>query len=368
MNYEIFLSFCHQFIAYSAAFENMFVLYISGYGWCSRCIAVSIVTAIFLIIFEYNLYYITEENVSSENQIHMLMPKPKQFKIKHKICPMFECGTCGIGNAIFQFASAFGIALHHNMTLVITENELFNKIFDINDKNIQKHKNRDICDRMPIITENFGCCAYDSKFRNLNSSHDYRLGHYLHSWKYFHGYEEKLRKVLVFKRHLLTYSENVIKNLLLKHGFRSKSDAITVGIHVRRGDMVQKFKRGYNVASKNYFTNAVSYMYSKFNKTILFIIASNDKEWTSKNIISNKDLKGYKFELLTNNKPEVDFTILSNCDHVITSVGTFGWWMGWLANGLTLYYKWPARPNTFVGSQYNKNFTDFFYTDWIGIS
>ncbi|XP_063447312.1 galactoside alpha-(1,2)-fucosyltransferase 1-like [Mytilus trossulus] len=340
----------------------------NGYGWCSRCIVVFIVTAIVLIIFEYNLYYITQENVSSENQIHMLMPKPKQFKIKHKICPMFECGTCGIGNAIFQFASAFGIALHHNMTLVITENEPFNKIFDINDKNIQKHRNRDICDRMPIITENFGCCAYDSKFRNLNSSRDYRLGHYLHSWKYFHGYEEKLRKVLVFKRHLLTYSENVIKNLLLKHGFRSKSDAITVGIHVRRGDMVQKFQRGYNVASKNYFTNAVRYMSSKFNKTILFIIASNDKEWTSKNIISNKDLKDYKFELLTNNKPEVDFTIISNSDHVITSVGTFGWWMGWLANGLTLYYKWPTRPNTFVGSQYNKNFTDFFYTDWIGIS
>ncbi|CAC5358221.1 FUT1_2 [Mytilus coruscus] len=309
----------------------------------------------------------TDENVLSENRIHMLIPKPKKFRIKHKICPMFECETCGIGNAIFQFASAFGIALHLNMTLVITENELFNNIFYIKDKNIQRYKNREICDKMSVITENFGCCAYDSKFRNLNSSRDYRLRHYLHSWKYFHGYEDRIRKVLVFKRHLLTFSENVIKNLISKHGFHSRSDAITVGIHVRRGDMVKKFQRGYNVPTKNYFANAIRYMSSKFNKTILFIIASNDKEWTLKNVISNKDLKNYKIELLTNDKPEVDFTILSNCNHVITSVGTFGWWMGWIANGLTIYYKWPARPNTFLGSQYNKNFTDFFYPDWVGI-
>jgi hypothetical protein len=58
-------------------------------------------------------------------------------RVKHKICPMFICGACGMGNAIFQFASAFGIALHLNMKLVIAENDIFNKIFQIKDKDIE---------------------------------------------------------------------------------------------------------------------------------------------------------------------------------------------------------------------------------------
>jgi hypothetical protein len=69
---------------------------------------------------------------------------------------------------------------------------------------------------------------------------------------------------------------------------------------------------------------------------------------------------------VSDRQPENDFVVLSNCDHVITSVGTFGWWAAWIANGVTTYYKWPVQPNTYVGNQYNKDFTDFFYPNWPG--
>jgi hypothetical protein len=60
---------------------------------------------------------------------------------------------------------------------------------------------------LPIPQEQYGCCTYDKTFRSLNSSRDFRLRDYLHSWKYFQGYESKIRKQLVFKKHLQHYAE-----------------------------------------------------------------------------------------------------------------------------------------------------------------
>jgi len=32
-------------------------------------------------------------------------------------------------------------------------------------------------------------------------------------------------------------------------------------------------------------------------------------------------------------------SILANCDHVIISIGTFGWWSGMLSGGEVVYYE-----------------------------
>ena len=38
------------------------------------------------------------------------------------------------------------------------------------------------------------------------------------------------------------------------------------------------------------------------------------------------------------NTPERDMALLSLCEHTVVSVGSFGWWSAWLANGVTVYY------------------------------
>ena len=279
---------------------------------------------------------------------------------------MFICKGCGLGNYIFQFASAYGIALHLNMTLVITKDDIFYKIFKISDNNIEVKKSRKTCDGMEIVKERYGCCSYDDQLRNLEPTRNYRLRNYLHSWKYFEGYESNIRKQLVFRKPIQRIVSKIIQNIIEKYNFKSRTDLVLIGIHVRRGDMARS-ANGYKVATKQYFEKAINFFSSKFKTPILFVIATNGEFWVIQNIIRNKKLSDHKFELLKNNKPEVDFAILSNCDHVITSVGTFSWWAGWLANGITTYYKWPVKPNTYVGDQYRKDFTDFFYSDWIGM-
>lgn len=288
----------------------------------------------------------------------------------HRICPLFTCDECGLGNKIFQYASAYGLALHLNMTLVVTTPYKLGKLFQISKQgNIEFHNNRITCKNMKLVKEKYGCCKYDKQFKHLNTNRDYMIGDYLFSWKYFSGFDNEIRNLLTFNHKLKTISKTFIFNALRRHSNRTTSNTAVVGIHVRRGDMTRasKQRRGYNVATTEYFEKAIELFSEKINKSIIFITATNDAAWTKKNILLNPKLQKYNFELLHNNSAEVDFAILANCDHMISSVGTFGWWASWLSGGMVSYFKWPVKSNTYVGLQYSQNFTDYFLPNWIGI-
>ena len=58
-----------------------------------------------------------------------------------------------------------------------------------------------------------------------------------------------------------------------------------------------------------------------------------------------------------------DLAMVSRCDGVIMSTGTYGWWGAWLANKTTIYYSdWPRN-----GSKLLRYFSreDFFPPNWI---
>jgi len=44
--------------------------------------------------------------------------------------------------------------------------------------------------------------------------------------------------------------------------------------------------------------------------------------------------------------PIDDFSLLTLCDALILSVGTFGWWASYLADKETIMFKKQALPNT----------------------
>jgi len=51
------------------------------------------------------------------------------------------------------------------------------------------------------------------------------------------------------------------------------------------------------------------------------------------------------------------------CQHTVITVGTFGWWAGWLANGTTVYYKdWPRRGSPLAALARH---ADYFPPYWI---
>lgn len=58
--------------------------------------------------------------------------------------------------------------------------------------------------------------------------------------------------------------------------------------------------------------------------------------------------------------------ILSLCDHVVMTVGTFGWWGAWLSRGTVVYCKDFPKPGSIIDK--NALFRDELYPpNWIGL-
>ena len=108
-----------------------------------------------------------------------------------------------------------------------------------------------------------------------------------------------------------------------------------VGIHIRRTDMLTHAP-GQKFPNASYFENAMHYFRSKYKGGVLFIVSSDDLRWCRKNIrgpdvVFTGD-SGQK-------SMEDDFSIQISCHHSIISVGTFGWWIGFLSKGEVLVFR-----------------------------
>ena len=180
--------------------------------------------------------------------------------------------------------------------------------------------------------------------------------------------------------------------------FSVSSNAVYIGVHIRRADMVTDYK--YTVADTGYFRRAVLYMTRKFpNNQLVFVVCTDELLWSKLHfskavaysanrvtvgIHGNSAIGNHNDSYVirttttttttTNNaivvfsedrRAEEDLAILSSCNHTIMSVGTFGWWAGYLAGGVTVYYRnFPRR-----GAELMPLFSraDFFPPEWIGL-
>jgi len=111
-----------------------------------------------------------------------------------------------------------------------------------------------------------------------------------------------------------------------------------------------------------YFTNTTRHL-------VQFVFVSDDLAWCKQAILENApdfNNTDIVFSNKTTHIAAVDLAILSRCDGVIMTTGTFGWWGAWLANKTTVYYgNWP-KPNSSLASFFNK--TDFFPPNWISMA
>ncbi|XP_074657235.1 galactoside 2-alpha-L-fucosyltransferase SEC1-like [Tubulanus polymorphus] len=209
-------------------------------------------------------------------------------------------------------------------------------------------------------------CRFDPRFLNLNITglSASRIWGYLQSWKYFQNETDEIRKQFTFRKHIKMAAENFIERRAYNLSLLTSAKITTIGIHIRRGDMTLKYLSdfGYVTVPVSYMKNAMDRMTSLYGENVLFIVASDDIPWCEKNVPN----KNVNVVFSKAKDPALDLAILSSCDHVIISTGSFGWWAAWLANGTTIYYKdWP-RKNSTLARQVSHE--DYFPPYWIGLS
>ena len=202
-------------------------------------------------------------------------------------------------------------------------------------------------------------CAFDEKIMLFSASKNIRLGNYLQSWKYFYTYRDRLRKELIFRPHVQSEANKMLNKELNALKIKSRKNVVLIGVHIRRGDMVNH-SFGYNVATPEYLSKAVQYFKNKYKNTV-FIVSSLDLKWARSHFPKNTSVR-----YVHNDSREVIVALLSSCDQTIT-VGSFGWWIGWLTGGDVMYYKWPAKEGSELRKQFSKDFSDYFNPGWIGM-
>ena len=286
--------------------------------------------------------------------------KPRELsKDRHYLCVKQEGG---LGNSMFAYASLWGISHKNHMKPTWSAFQLLRNYFHLNSTEMTE----DIPPRSWSLFLEDGASVYDDRTEELNYDLDIVLLGFYQSWKYFESQKAAIRQhfsfreeILVLGRGYLTqaYEESYgLANIPLK--------AVTyIGVHIRRGDMLHSdtIKKGFTVATVEYLEAAMVFFASR-HRHPLFVVCSDDIPWSRHHVPRTLGPVAFSSERYA----VEDLAILSLCNHTIITVGTFGWWAGWLAGGTVLYYAdFPAR-----GSALQQEFNpkDFYPPRWKGLS
>lgn len=276
----------------------------------------------------------------------------------------FLCGPVkgNVGNRLFVFASIYGIAKMKNIPYIIPKNDALLSVFNLfNDTTLQILQDVRKCDATFYRKEK-QCCGYDPSLLNLDLTKGYTLITYLQSWKYFENVQANLRKQLTFRTSIREWANRTLEKISREHNYTRRDDVTFVGVHVRRGDMMRSVASyGYQVATPEYLHKAIAKFQNISN--IIYIVCSLEIRWVQEHLRNLTNV----FYSDPKHGAHKDMALLAACDHVITTVGTFGWWGGWLSGGNVTYFKWPAKQGSGLRKQFSKDFKDFFLPDWIGL-
>lgn len=225
-----------------------------------------------------------------------------------------------MGNQMFQYASLLGIA-HTNGRRPFYSMTSAVQAF----KATYLQTGRSNQDFTVVSESHFA--TYDSKFEKLPST-NVILTQYLQSWKYFDHIRHVLAKEFAFKddikaaaASLLSMHVDVLRNKTL------------VGVHIRRGDMLipVHVAIGYHVAPESYVKKAMELMRKRHGDVAFVIVTQDDASRTALGPCSDCLPVGSA-------EVQVHLALLASCRHVIMTVGTLGWWGGYLAGGEVVYY------------------------------
>lgn len=284
----------------------------------------------------------------------------KKSVTKYAVCPKF---AGRIGNQMFIYASSFAVALMKNMEVELTDDCSLTQIFNLHANIVPRYLFWSRCRSVKTMKESHGA-RFDRRIVNFIPRESISFVTYLQSYKYFENERNAILKEFSFKQHIRMKAKFIFERVTTEYNNAIDSKWQFVGVHVRRGDKIDIRKNdkrsGIKVATKEYLSKAVDW-YESMYTNVFFVVISDDMLWTKKNMPGN-----IKVKYIENNPPEIDLAIITMCDHFIMTVGTFGWWAGWLIGGNVTYFNNPAEDDSVLKEAFG-DYTDHFPDYWVGL-
>lgn len=287
--------------------------------------------------------------------------------------------TGGLGNQMFQYATARRLAEQHSTILKLdisgfeqyklhryslhcfhiweylaTDNEIKNICGENNlfrkasKKILSKLKNLPY-HKPKILTEKY--FHFDPKI--LDAPNNILLNGYWQSEKYFSDIPDILRRELVIK-----YQQDLMSAKFAEQIQKTES----VSLHVRRTDYVNNSLTNqiHGTCDKEYYTQAVKYIGDRISDPHFFIF-SDEPDWARDNL-----KLGYPTTIVDCNDASrnyEDLRLMSSCKHNIIANSSFSWWGAWLNQN---NHKIVIAPKHWFNDS-SKNTKDLIPDQWIKI-
>lgn len=257
-----------------------------------------------------------------------------------------------LGNRMFMFASAYGLARVHNCRLHVSSGILgeLSRNFKMNPIDEKMWLSNEEVNRLGRIPTVLSICEFFPKMVIANAFHMIEMTGYWQSYLYFHAYRDEIREFFSSRndtlnrlaKYLTDMTQAICSNCQplpnttqkeLRDAFQTSYNVIWISIHIRRTDF-----RGLGYASEdNYVRHAMSIYRKRYYKSdVRFIVASDDKPYCEKYF--EQDLKeGLVFVLPKTFIPSDDLLVLTLCHHAIVTGGTYGFWAGYLGYGEVIH-------------------------------
>lgn len=258
------------------------------------------------------------------------------------------------GSQMTQYAGLYAVAKKLNMEIVFTEQQmpLFRgvKLFDaFNLPN--KIINGSSIALSPFTLKD---TVLDDRVFQLDSTVNWDIDGWFHTYHYFHEYENEIRQVFSFNPNIQQTAEQQV------NAIRANEPYPLVALHVRRGDYLA-------VSSLNlpteYYEQAIQVFLKQFQNTYFkLLVFSDDVPWCKENIV------GENVFYSEHNSNYVDMCMMSLCDHNIIANSSFSWWGAYLNPSST---KTVVCPREYVGpSDQAHQFINgnYYPSTWVPIS
>jgi hypothetical protein len=246
----------------------------------------------------------------------------------------------GLGNQLFQFATAYALAIKNNLALKINirrYNNFKDRKFELykfpNVKKVVFIDNSRLKVLFLLITKklltiftfykkkNFESSPFifNKDLYNRNFNRNTSLIGYFQSEKYFVSEKKKIVNLFKFplnKKNQVNLYLNKIKN------------SNSVAIHFRGGDYITNLdaRNFHGNLSKDYYIKSVKFITNKIQNPHFFVFSDDDNF-----IIKISLIKNLKYSYVNIQSAFDSLYLMSQCQHHIIANSSFSWWGAWLS-------------------------------------
>ena len=110
---------------------------------------------------------------------------------------------------------------------------------------------------------------------------------FFQAFKYFYFIRDQVKLEFTFWKEIADHVDGVLHKARTAHfGASTVHNVRFIGIHVRRGDLAtpHMYGKGYRVPDVSYFIKSKAYFQKIHSEPILFVVASDDKDWVQQHL------------------------------------------------------------------------------------